>query len=115
MATPGMPPQAPDPRVATLYASALVVAVVSGICALAALAVGSPLQFGVALALFGAAWITADFTQRTVERERELAARRCAIPVPTRHPGYGYSRVVYAGGYEHFSRPAPRAGTGLAA
>ncbi len=113
MAKPGIPSQVQDPRVTTLYAGALVIAVVSGICALVALAAGSPLQFGVALALFGAGWIAADFIERTVERER--AARRCAVPASWPIPSYGSCRVVYVGRGEHFSPPAPRAGTGLAA
>ncbi len=104
----GVPRQARDPRVAPLYAGTLVVAVVSGICALVALATGSPLQFGVALALFGAGWIAADFMERTVERGQERFAGRCVVAVARPAPAYRPSRVVYAGSCERFSRPAPR-------
>ncbi|MDT7770027.1 MAG: hypothetical protein QOI30_3037 [Mycobacterium sp.] len=55
---------------------AIVVAVVSGFYALAALFLGSPLEFGAALASCGALWVAADFIQWTVERE--LAAGRLA-------------------------------------
>ncbi len=110
---PGIPRQAPDPRVIPLYGT-IVVAVVSGICALVALAAGSPLQFGVALALFGAGWIAADFIERTVERGQERFARRCVVAVAP-VPAYRPSRVVYAGRCEHFSRPAPRIASKLAA
>ncbi len=113
MATPGIPPQARDPRMTTLHTGAIAIAVLSGTCALVAFAVGSPLQFGVALALCGAAWIAADFIEWTVEHDG--AARRCAVPVARLTPGYGPCRVVFVGGDECFSRPAPRAGTGLAA
>ena len=111
---PGIPRQARDPRVIPLYAGTIVVAVVSGICALVALAAGSPLQFGVALALFGAGWIAADFIERTVERGQERFARRCVVAVAP-VPAYRPSRVVYAGRCEHFSRPAPRVASKLAA
>ncbi len=104
---PGVPRQARDPRV-SLYAGTLVVAVVSGICALVALAAGSPLQFGVALALFGVGWMSADFIEPTLERGQERFARRCVVAVARPVPAYRPSRVVYAGRYEHFSRPAPR-------
>lgn len=115
MGAPGVPPQARDPRVTTLHAGALIIAVVSGICALVALAAGSPLQFGVALALFGAGWIAADFIERAVERERERADRRYAVAVPRPIPGHRSCRVVYVGRGEHFSRAVPRAGARLAA
>ncbi len=115
MATPGIPPQVRYPHVTTLHAGVVIIAIVSGICALVALAAGSPLQFGVALALFGAAWIAADFIESTVERERERGAQRYAVPAARLHPGYGSRRVVYVGGGERFSRPAPHTGNGLAA
>ncbi|OBF72795.1 hypothetical protein A5750_01815 [Mycobacterium sp. 852002-51613_SCH5001154] len=119
MTTPDFKPaisrQAPDPRVTLLYAGTLVVAVVSGICALVALAAGSPLQFGISAAVFGASWIATDFIERTVARGRERFARRCEITVGRSVPGYRPSRVVYTGDYEHFSRPAPRVVSKLAA
>ncbi|UXA05138.1 hypothetical protein KXD96_19525 [Mycobacterium sp. SMC-2] len=102
---PSIPPQTRDPRVTLLYVGTLVLAVVSGICALVALAAGSPLQFGVALALFGAGWIVTDFIERY---RQERFARR---PVPA----YQRSRVVHTGRCEHFSRPAPRVVSKLAA
>jgi hypothetical protein len=114
MATPGIPAQARDPRMTTLHTGAITIAVLSGTCALMALVAGSPLEFGVALALCGVGWIAADFIDWTVERER--AARRCAVPAARLNPGYGSCQVVYVGGAgEYFSRPTPRAQTGSAA
>ena len=113
MATPGIPSQARDPRMTTLHTGAITIAVMSGICALVALVAGSPLEFGVALALCGAGWIAADFIEWTVERER--AACRCAVPAARLKPGYGSCHVVFVGGDEYFSHPASRAGTRSAA
>lgn len=110
---PNTPPQAREPRMTLLYAGTLVVAVVSGILALVALAAGSPLQFGVTAAVFGAGWIATDFIERTAERGQERFARQCAVARPV--PGYRPSRVVYGGGCEHLSRPAPRVMSRLAA
>lgn len=115
MATLGMPPQARDPHMTTLHTAAVAIAVVSGICALVALAAGSPLQFGVALALFGTGWIAADFIESSAQRGQERAAHWCAVPVARPNPRYGSCRVVYVGGAEHFSQPVSRAGTELAA
>lgn len=92
-----------DPRVTLLYVGALAVAGVSGICALAALATGSPLQFGVAAALFGAGWIAADFIERTVGRGHASFARQHAVTAVRHAPTYRPSRVVYAGRCEHFT------------
>ena len=58
-----------------LRTGAIVVTVASGFYALAALLVGSPLEFGAGLASCGACWITADFIKWTDERER-VAGRR---------------------------------------
>ncbi|GAA4290086.1 hypothetical protein [Mycobacterium paraffinicum] len=117
MTTPDFKPavrrQAQDPRVTLLYAATLVVAVVSGILALAALAAGSPLQFGVTAAVFGAGWIATDFIERTAERGQERFARQCVVARPV--PGYRPSRVVYGVDCEHLSRPAPRVLNRLAA
>jgi hypothetical protein len=83
-----------------LYAGTLAVAVVSGICALVALAAGSPLQFGVTSAVFGAGWIATDFIERTTERGQERFARQCVVAQPV--PGYQPSR---GGGCGHLSQP----------
>lgn len=87
-------------RVTPAYAGALIIATISGFCALFALAAGSPLQFGVALALCGGGWIAADFVERTARRARRgsaLAGDPC--------------RVVYIGHRERLSSPAPRLDT----
>ena len=113
MATPGIPPQARGPRMTTLHTGAITIAILSGTYALVALVAGSPLEFGVALALCGAGWIAADFSECTVERER--AARRCAAPAARLNPGYGSCHVVFVGAGDYSSRPVLRAGTRSAA
>ena len=110
---PGIPPQARDPRMITLHVGAITVAFISGVLALVALAVGSPLQFGVAMASCGAGWIAADFIRWTVLHER--GARRCAVPVTRLNPGYRSGHVVYIGGVECSSRAARRSESALAA
>ncbi len=109
----GIRPRRRDPRVTTLHAGAVVVAIVSGICALVALAVGSPLQFGIALALFGAGWITADFLQSTELCERGV--QRCAVPVARLNRGHESCHVVYLGRGEQFYCSPPRTEHELAA
>ncbi len=96
-----------------VYIGAVMLTVVSSACALAALAVGSPLQFGVALALCAAGWIATDFAQRTVEPTQ--FTRRCAVVRVRVNPGHGSGRVVYAGGHARFARPVPSTVTQLAA
>jgi hypothetical protein len=79
---------------------AIVVAIVSGFYALAALLVGSPLEFGAALALCSACWVAADFIEWTVERER--AAGRRPVPAALLNSGYGSSYPVRVGTDEYF-------------
>jgi hypothetical protein len=82
---------------------AIVVAIVSGLYALAALLVGSPLEFGAALASCGACWVAADFIEWTVDRER--AAGRRPAPAALVRSDYGSSYPVHVGADEYFSRP----------
>lgn len=72
-----------------LRAGAIAVAALSGACALIALTVGSPLQFGVSLALSAAGWIGADFF------ERMRAPRPHAIPVAPINRVYRPGHVVF--------------------
>lgn len=92
---------------------AIVVAIVSGFYALAALLVGSPLEFGAALALCGVCWVAADFIEWTVERER--AAGRRPVPAALLNSGYGSSYPVRVGTDEYFSRPPHSHFTGMGA
>jgi hypothetical protein len=82
---------------------AIVVAGVSGFYALAALFMGSPLEFGVALATCGACWVAADFVEWMVERKGAAAKR----PAPTAlsKSGYGSLYPARVGADESFSRP----------
>lgn len=63
---------------AFIHAGAISVAFVSGTFALAALLLGSPFEFGSALALSGTAWIVADIAERLAEQKH---CRRGALPV----------------------------------
>lgn len=113
MAKPAVPPQLHDPCVTALHAGAVVVTVVAGICALVALAAGSPLQFGSALAVFAAGWIAADFFQSAAGREP--AVQRYAVPAERPRLRHESCRVVYAGGRERCSRSTSSTGQELAA
>jgi hypothetical protein len=57
-------------HIASVHAAAISVAFVSGTLALVALLLGSPLEFGSALALCGTAWIVANFAERLAEQKR---------------------------------------------
>ncbi len=81
MATPVEPRQARRPRIGIVHAGAIAGVVLTGALALVAFVVGSPLQFGVALALCGVGWIAADFTggpaRRRPARGAASARRGC--------------------------------------
>lgn len=57
-------------RIAFIHAGAISFAFVSGTLALVALLLGSPLQFGSALAMCGTGWIVAHIAERFAEQER---------------------------------------------
>jgi hypothetical protein len=82
---------------------AIVVAVVAGFYALAALLVGSPLEFGVALASSGGCWVAADFIEWAAERER--SAGKWPVPAALLNSGYGSSYPLRVDADEYFSRP----------
>lgn len=104
-----------DPRVTLLYLVTFAVAMVAGMCALVALVAGSPLQFGVALAFFGAGWIASDFIDRTGELGQERFARQHVAIVARPAQAYRPSRVVHTGHRDPFPRSAPRATSAVAA
>jgi hypothetical protein len=108
MDTPGIPPRTRHLRLTTLHICAITLSVVSGTCALVALAAGSPLEFGVALALCAAWLIGADFIESNVERERERAARRRAVPPAPLRPAHDTCRVMFVRGAAQ-RRPLPSA------
>lgn len=71
-------------RIAFVYAGAISVAFVSGTFALVALLLGTPLEFGSALAICGAGWIVAHIAERFAEQE--LTGRRLALESTWRRP-----------------------------
>jgi hypothetical protein len=86
-----------------LRTGAIVVAIASGFYALAALLVGSPLEFGAGLALCGACWIAADFIEWTDERERGAGRRPVAAALFDSGSGSSYP-VRRVGAGQYFSR-----------
>ncbi len=94
-----------------LRAGAITIVFLSGTLALVALSVGSPLQFGIALALCGAGWIVTDF----IESTDTGSARRRVVPAERLDRGYGTCRVVRVGAGEYVSATTPSTGTRLAA
>lgn len=88
-------------RYAALHTAAVAVAFVSGTFALMAMLLGSPLQFGIALALCGVGWIVTHFVERLAEQELSVRRRHVgaadlvhgyvrfsALVQSQRHPGY---------------------------
>ena len=63
-------------RYAVIHSAAIMVSVVSGTFALVAMLVGSPLSFGLALALCGTGWIVTHFVERMAEQDRRAARPR---------------------------------------
>jgi hypothetical protein len=86
-----------------LHTGAIVAAIASGFYALAALLVGSPLEFGAGLASCGACWITADFIEWTNERERGAGRRPVAAALFDSGSGSSYP-VRRVGAGQYFSR-----------
>jgi hypothetical protein len=85
-------------RGSAIRASAITVAVVSGSAALVALAVGTPLQFGIALALCGSCWLAADYVNWTAPRLPRWTHGRSVAEVSARTflPGNG-ARAAFIG------------------
>jgi len=109
MVAPGIPSQTRDSYITTFRVCAIAVSVVSGICAAAALAVGSPLEFGVAMALSAGWLIAADFFESSVEGRR--ASRQRAVPSAQFNRASGPYRVVFAGEQPRARPPSCRSAT----
>lgn len=112
MARPGTPTPSRIPPLTVLRAGAIVSAVVSGALALLAFIFGSPLQFGVALAICAGWWIADDFAVsalggRRAAARRPAAVRRGGAVYAANHPVFAERRPTRS---EH--RPG---GTSLAA
>jgi hypothetical protein len=105
-----------------LRIGAIVVTIASASYALAALLVGSPLEFGAGLASCGACWIAADFIQWTDERERGVGRRPVAAalfdsgsgsPYTARRDGAGqYFSSSLRSNYGFFAPQRQRMGFG---
>ena len=67
-------------HIQSVHAAAISVAFVSGTLALIALLLGSPLEFGSALAICGMAWIVANFAERLAEQNWRRHAARLRRP-----------------------------------
>lgn len=77
-------------RYSVIHGSAIAVAFTSGTLALMALLVGSPLQFGVALALCGAGWIVTHFVEQLAEQELAQPKQAvCAADLVHGYVGFG--------------------------
>jgi hypothetical protein len=97
-----------------LRMGAIVVTIASGSYALAALLVGSPLEFGAGLASCGACWIAADFIQWMEERERGAGRRVVGAALFDSGSGSSYpGRRVGAGQYFSGSLRSQRQRTGF--
>ena len=88
-------------RIVFIYSGAISLAFVSGTCALVALLLGSPLEFGSALAICASGWIVAHIAERFAEQER--TGRGLAVE-PTRRTAPARS----APGYLRLSAPVQR-------
>jgi hypothetical protein len=88
-------------RIAFIHGGAISVAFVAGTFALVALLLGSPFEFGSALALCGGAWIVAHIAEQFAEQQR--ARRNRALLSERRAPS-----AHFAPGYMRFDAPARR-------
>lgn len=95
MVAPGIPSPTRESAITTLRVSAFAVTATSGICAAIALAVGTPLEFGVTLALCAGSLIAVDFIESSTEVARP--ARRHAAAFAQFNRTYHPCRVVFAG------------------
>lgn len=87
-------------RIVFIHSGAISLAFVSGTFALVALILGSPLEFGSALAICASGWIVAHIAERFAEQER--ARHRRALET-TRHTASTHS----ATGHLRLSAPVP--------
>lgn len=92
MAQPGVPPQPRDPQLTILRIGAITSAVVSGALALLAFVFGSPLQFGIALAVCAGWWIADDFMASTLDGRRAVRAERARPVYSLNHPVFTAKR-----------------------
>lgn len=100
MARPGVPTPPRDPYLTLVRAGAIASVAVSGTLALLALVFGSPLQFGIALAVCAGWWIADDFVASTLDGRR-------AVPAARPRPNYSANHPVFAG-----KRPQRHSGSG---
>lgn len=110
MATPDNRLPDRDPYLTVLRIGTIVSVVVSGTIALMAFIFGSPLEFGVALAICAAWWITDDLIAATAQGGR-LARDRVIPGKFSDHPGH----IVLLGRGRRFSGSSSHTGAGSTA
>ncbi|MBY0443352.1 MAG: hypothetical protein K2Q25_14645 [Mycobacteriaceae bacterium] len=96
MTTAGFPVPVRGLRATTAHATATIIAILTGSYALVALLIGSPLEFGLSLAVCSTCWIAAYYVERTVEQEHASARR---IVMRERFAaGDGFDQPLFVGG-----------------
>lgn len=96
MDTRGVPSQTRYACSSTLHICAFTVVVVAGTCAAVALIAGSPLEFGIAMALCAGWLVVVDFIESNLESQRAVSRRE--VPAAQRSPAYDSCRVVFGRG-----------------
>lgn len=105
MARPGIPPQPRDPYLTTIRVGAIASAVVSGALALLAFIFGSPLQFGIAMAVCAGWWIADDLAVSTLGGRQTARQRTVAAERP--HTNYSAHHPVFTGKRSPRTEPHP--------
>jgi len=93
-------------RIALIHAGAISFAFASGTCALVALLLGSPLQFGSALAMCGAGWIVAHIAERFAEQQR-VGRRRVLESIRRTAPAHSVPGYLHLGAPVRIDRRSP--------
>jgi len=90
-------------HIASVQAAGILVAFVSGTLALVALFLGSPLEFGSALAVCSTAWIVANFAERLAEQKRtdhRLTFRSGTARLRRRDVLITFARILRCGDFD---------------
>lgn len=96
MTTAGFPVQARGLRATTAHATATIIAILTGSYALVALLIGSPLEFGLSLAVSSTCWIAAYYVEQAVEQAHTAA--RHSLARRRFNPAEGFDQPLFVGG-----------------